>query len=204
MEDKELQELFAAKRTSEANRRRQEELRRMMETSASKKSLRLWPVWVGSAAAAVVLLLIALPTLFRQPETTPILMARNETLAPTPKEDTIAPKETPIEARPKKTKTIEKIEAIEKIEPEYYAEESKPEPETVIESHPMPIVETANETNLASNDEPRIHRRTSTSMVCSNCNINNMPSQSTTLQDFLAATFGAESNTPFTLKSIEF
>lgn len=51
MEDKELQELFAAKRTSEANRRRQEALRRMMEASTVKKSRRLWPVWFGAVAA---------------------------------------------------------------------------------------------------------------------------------------------------------
>ena len=41
-------------------------------------------------------------------------------------------------------------------------------------------------------------------MICSNCNINNVPSPSTTLQDFLASTFGTEASTPFTLKTIEF
>ena len=47
MEDKELQELFAAKRTAEANRRRQEELRRLLEASAAPKTRRLWPVWAS-------------------------------------------------------------------------------------------------------------------------------------------------------------
>ena len=81
MEDKELQELFAAKRTVEANRRRQEELRRLLEASAAPaaapKSRRLWPLWLGTAAAAVLLLLLATPILFRQSETAPIQLAKN-------------------------------------------------------------------------------------------------------------------------------
>ena len=35
MENKDLQELFAAKRTTEANRRRQAELRRKLEATAA-------------------------------------------------------------------------------------------------------------------------------------------------------------------------
>ena len=62
MENKELQELFAAKRTTEANRRRQEELRRKLEASAAPaapaKSRRLWPVWAGAAAASIALLIV--------------------------------------------------------------------------------------------------------------------------------------------------
>lgn len=213
MEDKELQELFAAKRTSEANRRRQKELRRMLMATTPKanpKSRRLWPLWLGSAAAALLLLLLLIPALFRQPETTPMLTARNETPTPTPQAETFVLKETPSETPQKKaTKKIATIEAIEKIEkieaikPEYYAEEQEP----AIEPEPTKIDNAETSEFRIPNSEPstpRIHRRTSTSMVCSNCNINNVPSQSTALQNFLAATFGTDPNTPFTLKNIEF
>ena len=210
MEDKELQELFAAKRTTEANRRRQEELRRRLEASAapeaSPKTRRLWPVWASAAAAAILLLLLTLPVLFRQPEAAPLLMARNETPSPAPQEEIIAPKEE----KPTEKQGVTKRKAIAKTvtkETEYYAEENTPEPDTVIEpettvapiAQPEPI-----ETPIASNDEPRIHRRTSSNMVCSNCSIHNDPSPSTAFQDFLAATFGTATNTPIPLKTIEF
>lgn len=210
MEDKELQELFAAKRTAEANRRRQEELRRLLEASAapetSPKTRRLWPVWASAAAAAILLLLLTLPVLFRQPEAAPLLMARNETPSPAPQEEIIAPKEE----MPTEKQGVTKRKAIAKTvtkEAEYYAKENTPEPDTVIEpettvapiAQPEPI-----ETPIASNDEPRIHRRTSSRMVCSNCSIHNDPSHSTAFQDFLAATFGTATNTPIPLKTIEF
>ena len=210
MEDKELQELFAAKRTAEANRRRQEELRRLLEASAAPeaapKTRRLWPVWASAAAAAILLFLITLPVLFRQPEAAPLLMARNETPSPAPQEEIIAPKEE----KPTEKQGVTKRKAIAKTvtkEAEYYAEENTPEPDTVIEpettvapiAQPEPI-----ETPIASNDEPRIHRRTSTNMVCSNCSITNVPTESTALQNFLVATFGAEARPPLTLTNIEF
>lgn len=210
MEDKELQELFAAKRTTEANRRRQEELRRLLEASAAlevaPKTRRLWPVWASAAAAAILLLLLTMPVLFRQPEAAPLLMARNETPSPAPQEEIIAPKEE----KPTEKQGVTKRKAIAKTvtkEAEYYAEENTPEPDTVIEpettvapiAQPEPI-----ETPLASNDEPRIHRRTSSNMVCSNCSITNVPTPNTALQNFLVATFGAEVHPPLTLTNIEF
>ena len=211
MEDKELQELFAAKRTAEANRRRQEELRRLLEASAAPeathKTRRLWPVWASAAAAALLLLLITLPGLFRQPEAAPLLMARNETPSPAPQEEIIAPKEE----KPTEKQGVTKRKAIAKTvtkEAEYYAEENTPEPDTVIEpettvapiAQPEPI-----ETPIASNTErPTVHRRTSTNMVCSNCDISNVPSPYTAFQNFLAATFGTEPRTPITLTNIEF
>ena len=211
MEDKELQELFAAKRTAEANRRRQEELRRLLEASAAPeaapKTRRLWPVWASAAAAAILLLLLTLPVLFRQPEAAPLLMARNETPSPAPQEEIIAPKEE----KPTEKQGVTKRKAIAKTvtkEAEYYAEENTPEPDTVIEpettvapiAQPEPI-----ETPIASNTErPTVHRRTSTNMVCSNCDISNVPSPYTAFQNFLAATFGTEPRTPITLTNIEF
>lgn len=212
MEDKEfkeLQEMFAAKCATEANRRRQEELRRRLEASAAPeaapKARRLWPVWAGAAAAAILLLLLTMSVLFRQPETTPLLTARNETPSLAPQDGKIAPKEMPAEKQ-KVTKRKMMAKTVTR-EAEYYAEENTLEPDTVIEPktivapivHPEPI-----ETPLASNDEPRIHRRTSTNMVCSNCDISNVPSPNTAFQNFLAATLGTEPRTPLTLTNIEF
>ena len=82
MEDKELQELFDAKRTVEANRRRQEALRQLIEARAAEeapaKVRKLWPVWTGAAAAAVALLLLTLPALFKSEEAVPTLVAEAE------------------------------------------------------------------------------------------------------------------------------
>lgn len=211
MEDKELQELFAAKRTAEANRRRQEELRRLLEASAAPeathKTRRLWPVWASAAAAALLLLLITLPALFRQPEAAPLLMARNETPSLAPQDGKIAPKEMPAEKQ-KATKRKTMAKTVTR-EAEYYAEKNTLEPDTVIATKPEPtvvpiVLSKPIETPLASNDEPRIHRRTSTSMVCSNCSITNVPTPNTALQNFLVATFGAEARPPLTLTNIEF
>jgi hypothetical protein len=61
MEDKELQELFAAKRTVEANHRRQQKLTAAIGATRQKRTL--WPIWAGAAAAAVAaVLLLAQPT----------------------------------------------------------------------------------------------------------------------------------------------
>ncbi len=211
MEDKELQELFAAKRTAKANRRRQEELRRLLEASAAPeathKTRRLWPVWASAAAAALLLLLITLPALFRQPEAAPLLMARNETPSLAPQDGKIAPKEMPAEKQ-KATKRKTMAKTVTR-EAEYYAEKNTPEPDTVIATKTEPtvvpiVLSKPIETPLASNDEPRIHRRTSTQMICSNCDISNVPSPNTAFQNFLAATFGTEPRTPLTLTNIEF
>lgn len=96
MEDKELQELFAAKRTTEANRRRQEELRRLIEAQEAPRTRRLWPVWSGAAAAAVALLLLVRPLMQNPTESTaPTLVAQTEVPAPsespTPTEEPISP-----------------------------------------------------------------------------------------------------------------
>ncbi len=76
MEDKELQELFDAKRTVEANQRRQEQLAAMIGAKASPKSHRLWPLWVTSAAAGIALLLMTIPSLFSRQETDTMIVAQ--------------------------------------------------------------------------------------------------------------------------------
>lgn len=204
MEDKELQKMFAAKRTVEANRQRQEELRNMLSATAAPKSRRLWPVWLGSAAACITLLLIALPMLFRSESPTPLVIAEATEL-PTPKEaDTI--KEPSLTRKTNITRKTRKVQVsptlLASAEPEEPQPEPKSEPVLVNEPEPKPMETVKPEEPI--DNTPRIHRRTSTQMICSNCNINNVPSPSTTLQDFLAATFGTEASTPFTLKTIEF
>lgn len=76
MEDKELQELFDAKRTVEANQRRQEQLAAMIGAKASPKNHRLWPLWVTSAAAGIALLLMTIPSLFSRQETDTMIVAQ--------------------------------------------------------------------------------------------------------------------------------
>lgn len=114
MEDNELEVLFEAKRTVEANRRRQEKLRQMLEADGGaepvgRKERPLWPVWAGAAAAAVALLLITLPALFGSRDSVPTVVAATEVPAtaiageepaapeaprPTPRPKAATPKQT--------------------------------------------------------------------------------------------------------------
>ncbi len=68
-----MQELFAAKRTAEANRRRQEELAAMIGRKAAKsKTTPLW--WtIGAAAAAVLAAVLLVRPLFSPSEEMPLL-----------------------------------------------------------------------------------------------------------------------------------
>ena len=100
----------------------------------------------------------------------------------------------------------------------------KQQPELIVttneDTHPYPSQEwTANvekshteqeaeQSLVIAIDEPddnalRIHRRTSTRMVCSDCTITNVPSQSNVFQEFFASVFIQEPSTTITLKSIE-
>lgn len=210
MEDKELQELFDAKRTVEANRRRQEELRLIIAPTAhAPKSRRLWPVWVLSAAAGLALLLITLPLLFRSETAAPKLVAEAKEI---PTSEDVPNTNTTTATSKTRTFRITRASRTSRSTatpeaPLILAEAEEPLPEPVLvteteEQHPedTPVAEDS----LPTADTPTIHRRTSTQMVCSNCSINNVPSPSTTLQDFLAASFGTATNTPLTLKTINF
>lgn len=72
MEDKELQQLFEAKRTAEDNRRRQEELAAMIGHKA-KNTRPLWPIWAVAAAAAVFAAILLMRPLFSSNEEMPLL-----------------------------------------------------------------------------------------------------------------------------------
>lgn len=207
MENKELQELFAAKRTTEANRRRQEELRQQLEAAtAPAKSRRLWPVWAGSIAASIALVLLTMPGLFRRAGEQPVLMAEaGEAIEIIDTIETIGTIET-IPPKPAKTfhSTATALAAAEEAplpEPETKETEAVEEPATAtIEVPAIELADNATPEPPASN-APRIHRRTSTSMVNSS-NIETVQPMPSDFQNFLASAFGTETDTPFNLTTI--
>ena len=147
MEDKELQKMFAAKRTVEANRRRQEELRNMLSATAAPKSRRLWPVWLGSAAACITLLLITLPVLLRSETAAPLLVATATELPTLAETDstsiTSKSSTTSITSKTSTTKKTRKVQVsptlLASAEPEEPQSEPKSEPVLVNEPEPKPM-----------------------------------------------------------------
>lgn len=213
MENKELQELFTAKRTTEANRRRQEELRQQLEATAAPtaqaKTHRLWPVWAAGIAASIALVLLTMPGLFRRAGEQPVLMAEaGEAIEAIDTIDTIEAIETietieTINPKPAKTfhSTATVLAAAEEAplpEPETKETEAVDEPATAtIEVPAIELADNATPEPPASN-APRIHRRTSTSMVNSS-NIETIQPMPSDFQNFLANAFGTETDTPFNL-----
>lgn len=207
MENEELQELFAAKRTTEANRRRQEELRQQLEATAAPaapaKSRRLWPVWAAGIAASIALVLLTMPSLFRRAGEQPVLVAEaGEAIEIIDTIENIGTIET-INPKPAKTflSTATALAAAEEApmpEPETKGTEAVEEPATpTIE---VPAIELADNATLEppASNAPRIHRRTSTSMVNSS-NIETVQPMPSDFQNFLASAFGTETDTPFNL-----
>ncbi len=210
MENKELQELFAAKRTTEANRRRQEELRQQLEAAAAPtaqgKTRRLWPVWAAGIAASIALVLLTMPGLFRRAGEQPVLVAEaGEAIENIDFIDTIEVIETIETINPKPAKTFHStataLAAAEEAplpEPETKGTEAVEEPATAtIEVPAIELADNATPEPPASN-APRIHRRTSTSMVNSS-NIETVQPMPSDFQNFLASAFGTETDTPFNL-----
>jgi hypothetical protein len=201
MEDKELQELFAAKRTTEANRRRQEELTRMINAKA-KRTRPLWPAWAGAVAAGIAVLLLTLPALFRTEATAPVLVAQTEV-----PEVTILPETTPEEVpapstRQKAVRKAETVETIEEIEALEAIDNTEPI-ESIESTHSIETIQPTEPVPTA----PRVHRRSSTLLACTEgCTIITVPdspqNHSTDIQQLLAAAFGS-SNEPLTLKTFE-
>ncbi len=210
MENKELQELFAAKRTTEANRRRQAELRQQLEATAAPtapaRSRRLWPVWAAGIAASIALVLLTMPGLFRRAGEQPVLMAEAgeaiEAIDTIEAIETIGTIET-IPPKPAKTfhSTAAVLAAAEEAplpEPETKGTEAVEKPATAtIEVPAIELADNATPEPPASN-APRIHRRTSTSMVNSS-NIETVQPMPSDFQNFLANAFGTETDTPFNL-----
>lgn len=207
MENKELQELFAAKRTTEANRRRQAELRQQLEATAAPaapaRSRRLWPVWAGSIAASIALVLLTMPGLFRRAGEQPVLMAEaGEAIEAI---DTIEAIETIETINPKPAKTFHStatdLAAAEEAPlPEPETKETEAVEKPAIVTIEVPAIELADNATLEppASNAPRIHRRTSTSMVNSS-NIETIQPMPSDFQNFLANAFGTETDTPFNL-----
>lgn len=204
MENNELQELFAAKRTTEANRRRQAELRQQLEAAAAPaaqaKTRRLWPVWAAGIAASIALVLLTMPGLFRRAGEQPVLVAEAGKIIDTI--ETIETIET-INTKPAKTfhSTATVFAAAEEAplpEPETKGTEAVEEPATA--TIEVPAIELADNTTPEppASNAPRIHRRTSTSMVNSS-NIETIQPMPSDFQNFLANAFGTETDTPFNL-----
>lgn len=213
MENKELQELFAAKRTTEANRRRQAELRQQLEAAAAPaapaKSRRLWPVWAAGIAASIALVLLTMPSLFRRAGEQPVLMAEaGEAIEAIDTIEAIETIETIETINPKPAKTFHStataLAAAEEAplpEPETKGTEAVEEPAiATIEVPAIELADNATPEPPASN-APRIHRRTSTSMVNSS-NIETVQPMPSDFQNFLASAFGTETDTPFNLTTI--
>lgn len=113
MEDKELQELFDAKRWQEENQRQQEAI-----AAAIGGSSRRWIGWATTAAAVIAAVLLMMLPLHKEPEATPMLVAQAEVpIAPQPLQDE-GPAAAPSPAKAhKQTGTIKKkIDAIEKVD----------------------------------------------------------------------------------------
>lgn len=207
MENKELQELFAAKRTTEANRRRQAELRQQLEATATPaapaKSRRLWPVWAAGIAASIALVLLTMPSLFRRAGEHPVLVAEaREAIEIIDTIENIGTIET-INPKPAKTfhSTATALAAAEEAplpEPETKGTEAVEEP--AIATIEVPAIELADNATLEppASNAPRIHRRTSTSMVNSS-NIETVQPMPSDFRNFLASAFGTETDTPFNL-----
>ena len=206
MENKELQELFAAKRTTEANRRRQAELRQQLEATAAPtaqgKTRRLWPVWAAGIAASIALVLLTVPGLFHAESEQPMLVAEaGEVIETIETIDTIDTIETIETINPKPAKTYHSTATVlaaaeEEAMPDLETETEEPTTPT-FEAPAIELADNATPEPPASN-APRIHRRTSTSMVNSS-NIETIQPMPSDFQNFLANAFGTETDTPFNL-----
>lgn len=206
MEEKELQQMFEAKRTAEANRRRQAELARLIEAQGAPKSRRMWPVWAGAAAASVALLLVTLPLLMRSEATEPVLVAQTEVPAVDefPSTSDLQPPtsnlQPPTSAAPqgepaRMARTQPSAAEAPVVEEEAPAEEEvAPAPvETPAEIHVA-------EPKPAEAPKPRIHRRTSTRMVSMQ---GARRKEGGAASQLLAGMLGAEESEPLSLKEFE-
>lgn len=206
MEEKELQQMFEAKRTAEANRRRQAELARLIEAQGAPKSRRMWPVWAGAAAASVALLLVTLPLLMRSEATEPVLVAQTEVPAvdefpstsnlQPPTSDLQPPTSAAPQGEPARmARTQPSAAEAPVVEEEAPAEEEvAPAPvETPAEIHVA-------EPKPAEAPKPRIHRRASTRMVSVQ---SARRKEGGAASQLLAGMLGTEESEPLSLKEFE-
>lgn len=206
MEEKELQQMFEAKRTTEANRRRQEELRRLIEAEAQPKSRRMWPAWAGAAAASVALVVITLPLLMRSEATEPVLVAQAEAPAvvetseiPTPQLPTAQLPEAPSPAPKAEPARVARHQPAATEEPAV-EEEPAAEAEAAPTTAETPTEAPAATPTPAEAPKPRIHRRASTRMVSVQ---SARRKEGGAASQLLAGMLGAEESEPLSLKEFE-
>ena len=200
MENKELQELFAAKRTVEANRHRQEELAVMISRQATPSSRRLWPLWTASVAAGVAVLLMTLPALFRSETTETKLVAQAETV-----DDGISSGDsiTSISSissstSSSSTTSITRTTRTTKTTSNQLTEPIVENP-VIVEEEPEPVIEPEPE-KPSPPPQRRVHRRTSTRMVSTD---NAAPAPRIDYREALAGALCQEESKPITLHTIK-
>lgn len=213
MNDKELEQLFEAKRTAEANRRRQEELTRMINAKA-KRTRPMWPAWAGAVAAGIAVVLITLPVLFNTANDTPMLVSnttfpQSEKPAHTVSSPKLGEGDRPQDGRgvcqtTSKHTPPTTLRAATPSNLEGEQADTIEEPIIIVEPEPIETAEPEEIINIA----PRVHRRSSTLLACTDgCNIITVPedsqTQSTDLQQLLAEALGSRNNEPLTLKTFE-
>lgn len=196
MEDKELQELFAAKRTVEANRHRQEKLAEMITGQPTTKSRR-WPLWATSIAAGIAVLLMTMPQLFRSNSTEEPLLAQTPEMVVTEKpEIQMNDFSTPTKTS-KTSKTRKTIKTSETITPPNLPTPQAEEPMPTIEEPPATTEEPV---AAPQKQQKRIHRRTSTRMVNSD---NTAPAPKVNYRKAIADAICKEESNTITLHTIE-
>lgn len=213
MEEKELQQMFEAKRTAEANRRRQAELARLIEAQGAPKSRRMWPVWAGAAAASVALLLVTLPLLMRSEATEPVLVAQTEvpvvdappatsdlqpptSALPPPPSSLRPPTSAAPQGEPARIARTQPAAAEAPVVEEEAPAEAETTPATIETPIEIPTAEPA----PAETPKPRIHRRTSTRMVSVQTARHKEGGAASQL---LAGMLGAQESEPLSLKEFE-
>lgn len=213
MEDKELQELFDAKRTVEANRRRQEQLAALTGANAVSKSRRLWPLWVASAAAGIALLLMTIPSLFNRHEPDPIIVAQAPDIELTkePENDiaeTVTHNYQIVQTTPNtlSNPNNQSIQNIQSNQSDLITPTS-PAPDTELSNEPSESVEPAMNLEQPSVESaptaPLIHRRSSTRLGSTN-NTTIKRHERPELRQILADVLGNDdNNSQVTLKNFD-
>lgn len=199
MEDKELQQLFDAKRTADANLHRQKELIAAMRATG-KHTSQMWPVWAGAVAASIALVLLTLPDLLRGDEMAPMQVVElSPAEIPTIQyedEEYIAPipKQTP---RAKTLAITEKQPAQDN--PDYQGNIEISDDPVALET--PEILSAPEETTEPA--APRIHRRRSTRMISApNVKRNEHPERSD-FRQMLADAIATPDNSTLTIHTFE-
>lgn len=193
MENNELQKLFDAKRTVEANRRRQEQLAGMIG-SHTPKARPAWPIWAASVAAGIAVLLMIAPSVFRHKTTEKQLIAQAQDILP---ENIEINKENPNPTR--KTSSTSPTRNFSPTSPTK-APSPEPPTSTAVEKVHCPDTTLPIQQQPSPTPQKRVHRRTSTRMVNSD---NTAPAPKVNYRKAIADAICKEESNTITLHTIE-